>query len=163
MCCPAIAPFLCPMKDRAITGEKFYDCDICGFTYRMSQTTLNSAGLRVCYEHCLDQGDYRFRTPAPYNIDIPILYDANEDTYWQLGLNGPFLVADEIPDLGGFKPGPYVVVDSASGVAYQLIMDNRQLFVESGINGKRYSLLEYQSVVKQLIMSLGYLYTEEVE
>jgi len=161
VCCPAIAPFLCPMKDRAITGEKFYDCDICGFTYRISQTTLNSAGLRVCYEHCLDQGDYRFRTPLPYDIRLPILHDAVTDKYYQLKLSNKILVADEISNLG-YIPIPYVVIE-VDGTVYQLKMINGFLYCVSGVDGKRFPYFYDGGEPYYLFVEAGSLYYDVAE
>ena len=35
-----------------ITGEQYYECDICGFDYKESETIIDSAGFRVCLEKC---------------------------------------------------------------------------------------------------------------
>lgn len=35
------------------------DCDLCGITYRITDTQLNDAGLRVCKHHDVDVGHYR--------------------------------------------------------------------------------------------------------
>lgn len=40
--------------DHQIKGERYYDCDICGFTYRESDTTIDKDGSRVC-QYCLDE------------------------------------------------------------------------------------------------------------
>lgn len=39
--------------DNSHKGERYYDCDVCGFTYRESDTTIDK-GSRVC-KYCLDE------------------------------------------------------------------------------------------------------------
>lgn len=46
-------------RDHTIRGIRYYDCDLCGITYRWNETQLNSAGLRVCKDHDVDEGEYR--------------------------------------------------------------------------------------------------------
>lgn len=45
-------------RDHTIRGIRYYDCDLCGITYRITDTQLNSAGLRVCKDHDVDEGEY---------------------------------------------------------------------------------------------------------
>jgi len=46
-------------RDHRIRGERYVECALCGFIYRISDTALNDAGLRVCKAHDLDKGKYR--------------------------------------------------------------------------------------------------------
>ena len=41
-------------KDHQHKGDKYYDCDICGFTVRYSETSIDWRGYRVC-PRCLDE------------------------------------------------------------------------------------------------------------
>lgn len=45
-------------RDHSLKGERYYDCDLCGFTYRYFDTRINRGGLRVCIYHCLDEGPW---------------------------------------------------------------------------------------------------------
>ena len=45
-------------RNNAITGEKWVRCDLCDFDYPLSQTGVNTAGLRVCFEKDWDASRY---------------------------------------------------------------------------------------------------------
>ena len=51
-------------RDHAHTGERYRECDLCGFPYRKSELVLNTAGLYVCVHHDVDEGEYVFAPPA---------------------------------------------------------------------------------------------------
>ena len=40
--------------DHQHKGDKYFDCDICGYTVRYSSTSIDWKGLRVC-SRCLDE------------------------------------------------------------------------------------------------------------
>ena len=128
-------------RDHTITGERYIDCDLCGFTYRWSETVLNTAGLRVCRNHDVDKGEYRFAPVPPYDINSPVYYDSVMDQYFQLQSQNQVLVAVPIPHLGGFLPQPYLVADFANNKSYQLIINNGQMSIQSGVDGKKVPLL----------------------
>ena len=65
-------------QDHTIKGERYYDCDLCGFTYRISDTIINSAGLRVCKNHDVDRGEYRFGRSGCQST----IWDRNIPTTW---------------------------------------------------------------------------------
>ena len=128
-------------RDHTITGERYWDCDLCGFTYRWSETVLNTAGLRVCRNHDVDKGEYRFAPVPPYDINSPVYYDKSMDQYFQLQSQNQVLVAVPIPHLGGLLPQPYIVVDFANHIQYQIIIDGGVLDLKPGINGKKAPVL----------------------
>jgi hypothetical protein len=51
-------------RDHSLKGERYYDCDLCGFTYRWSDTRINAGGLRVCTDHDLDIGPWASGGPV---------------------------------------------------------------------------------------------------
>ena len=128
-------------RDHTITCERYWDCDLCGFTYRWSETVLNTAGLRVCKKHDVDEGEYRFAPVQPYDINSPVYYDKSMDQYFQLQSQNQVLVAVPIPHLGGLLPQPYIVVDFANHIQYQIIIDGGVLDLKPGINGKKAPVL----------------------
>ena len=66
-------------RDHKIRGERYHDCDICGFTYRHSDTIIHKNGLRVCIYHCMDGGrDIKFARVVVSGT--PILF-TDLDTY----------------------------------------------------------------------------------
>ena len=78
--------------DHSIKGERYIDCDLCGYTYRYSDTTLNAGGLRVCREKCLDEGPwdpvYRGYISKRYtNSDLGVLITVEEE---DLSINGEY-------------------------------------------------------------------------
>ena len=128
-------------RDHTITGERYYDCAICGFTYRWSDTSLNSAGLRVCKKHDVDVGEYRFAPVQPYDIGSPVYYDLVQNQYYQLQSQNQVIVAVPIPYMGGFLPQPYVVADFKNNKAYQLYVSGGQACLKPGVNGKKVPVL----------------------
>lgn len=139
-----VAPFFLFMaQDRDIKGIRFYDCDICGFTYRITDTHLNSAGLRVCYEHCSDKGEFRFRPPNPYDINSPVYYDTDADKYYQLRVNSGALYDIEIPHLGGWIPPQHIIYNYNMDLAYTLFFSNGMVYLREGVSefGKKTPLL----------------------
>ena len=72
-----------PKETGRITGQKLHDCDICGFTYRFSETGLNTAGLRVCFEKCFDIGKfvYPFVVVSTTVVSVSGFLTAEDGTY----------------------------------------------------------------------------------
>ena len=124
-------------RDHTIRGIRYTYCDLCGFTYRWSDTTLNSAGLRVCRFHDIDQGDYKYPPPQPYNQSLPVFYDNKINKYYQLQATSSYLQEVEIVNLGGVMPQPYVIPNLSTRVTYQLFLQGGFLKLKQGVNGKR--------------------------
>jgi len=145
-------------RDHTIKGGKYYDCDLCGITYRYNDLVVNSAGLRVCRVHCLDTSDYRFRDPQAYDVTLPVFPITYFNKYYQLKLIAGILVAAEIPYLD-FIPITYIV---GGDNVYQLLMYGGALYIKTGINGRRFPYL-YSGVNYYLAVDDEYLYYNSVE
>ena len=95
----------------------------------------------MCRNHDVDKGEYRFAPVPPYDINSPVYYDKSMDQYFQLQSQNQVLVAVPIPHLGGLLPQPYIVVDFANHIQYQIIIDGGVLDLKPGINGKKAPVL----------------------
>lgn len=144
-------------RDHAIRGVEYTSCDLCGFIFRITDTILNSAGLRVCKAHDVDaRGEFMFAPPPLYSPG-PILYDYQTQKYYQLAINGGFLDAVEVPSLGGVIPIPYVAADSTRCISYQVSMQNGSLTIREGVNGKRIPpIMDSQTGVYRQIIVQSY-------
>ena len=134
-------------RDHTHKGEKYETCDLCGFDYRISETSINSAGLRVCSNHDVDVGDYKFAPRHPYDINMPVLYDKDLNEYFQLGSENGLLVANPIGHLGGFLPFEYIVADWDRGIYHQLYMSNGEASIKEGTYGRKFPLIPDSSGV----------------
>jgi len=128
-------------RDHAIKGIRYYDCDLCGFTYRITDTTLNSAGLRVCYDHDVDQSDYKFfKRTSVFDPNLPLFYDKTNDSYYQLYSNALVLKAIMVEDID-IQPPVYMIGDYSANQIYQLVMDGGKLYIKEGVYGKKFPFL----------------------
>ena len=149
-------------QDHSIKGTRYYDCDICGMTYRITDTVLNSAGLRVCREHDIDKGEYRFAPSQSYNTNAPVYYDRKADRYYQLQTTSGVLNSVEIGHLGGFIPLKYTVLDKDRNIPYLLFFQYGQVHVKERVEGRRTPLLiDTQTGAKRQlfvkVLTSGYL------
>jgi len=138
-------------QDHSIKGTKYFDCALCGITYRITDTVLNSVGLRVCKDHDVDKGEFRFAPSLyPYDSNAPVYYDRKVDRYYQLQVSSGVLNSIEIPHLGGWIPNKYIILDIDRSIPYWLYFQYGRLYLQEGVEGKRTPLLvDMQSGMKQ--------------
>ncbi len=117
--------------DHSIRGIRYYDCDLCGFTYRITDTTINSAGLRVCRFHDVDEGDYMYAPVQTYDPSRPTFYDVPANEYYQLRCTDNQLFTVGIPNLGGWIPPPYGAMNLSTGVMFQVVVTSGSLYIDN--------------------------------